>query len=400
MLVVPLGQELNESSWEVSDVSYNLSGIITATNAEYLRGVGQRFFTEFDFRTGIEIMYELLAHPLVLSETTKLFQEVTYLTSAVYPAEGPPDISIKLTKYIEDVFTTVDIDSYFQSCLAAYVTGVISSELVWGGNRKDPQLLSIKPIAPALFVVDGNGLSYRKGFNSGEILRPNPLKFLKFTYSSTIELSKIGDGVGKVLYYLLQERNSYNCMLKLFSIKGVTPTLLVKAESGTNKETVKNIARALNSADDWKAIPIPKGISVEVIETDRDFKVYEYLLVENEKLINRLVSGESIVGTDTSTGQKGAVEASNLRKSRAISLGRKVVNHINNDLIRTLIDFKFGPQASYPELRYSWPSLNRNNLATINDAIAVSNAFGYRINPAFFENNYGLDILDYGITTT
>jgi Protein of unknown function (DUF935) len=396
MATIVIGEQIGEGFEINPGENYNIYGYANSTSAEYLRGVGQRFFQEFDYVTGLQLLYELLAHPFVLAETTKLFQEVQSLPSSVYPMQGPIAISSKINKYVEDTLARVKINDYFQTCLSAYITGVVCSELVWGGTRKDPYLASINTIPPSLFVVHSRTISFRKSYTSGQAVPFSALKFLNFNYSANINLSHIGDGVGKVLFYILRERADLNCMTKLFAKKGVTPTLLVKAETGVSKKLVENIARALNSVEDWKTLPIPKGISVEALDIKQDYRIYQYLLNENEKQIYKLISGESVVGSEAATGQKGAQEASNLRKARAISLARKVLEHINTDIIKLVVDQKFGPQSSYPELQYALPVLSKQNLATVQDAILVSQAFGYTINPSFFESNYGIDILDYG----
>jgi hypothetical protein len=395
---IPLGEDssIEEHHWGQMVTGVNTVLHITPTTNEYLSGVGRRFFTEHEYTAGIEILFDLLNHPFVLAETTKLFQEVLYLPASVRPPQLPSLISNKITDWIQTRLVEIDVDTYFQNCLHAYITGVIGSELVWSGNRRVKKLERIKTIPPSLYWVDGTGLRFRKTATSFELTDKNPYKYLTFKYSSTLDISPLGDGVGKVLYYVLRSREQYQCMLETFAQKGITPTLIVKTESGIQRQTVLNICKALASKTDWKTIPVPKGITIEPIQTNKDWTLYEYLLSQNAIDIYRLISGETVVGADTTTGQRGAQEASNLRKARAIALARKVLRHINQDLIPVMVSAEFGPQSSYPSYSYALPVLNKQNLASISDAIAVATTFGYEISPAFWEENYGIDILNYG----
>lgn len=393
-MIIELGQSIAANP--ENSINYGTFGVVDSLNAEYLRGVGQRFYTEFDFNTGLEILNELLAHPMVQPETLKLFQEVAGLDYKLsYSRSQSSAKEAEIIAHLATALRRVDIKRYLQSCLTAYVTGVVCSELVWAGTKKKPELAAIKYINPKLYRISSSGIDFRKSFNTGEVKLFNPYKFLRYTYSTTLETSFIGNGVGKVLYYLLKDRAELQCMTKRYALKGVTPTLLVKAEAGVSAKVVQNISRALNAAEDWKTIPIPKGVTVEALETKQDFQLYQYLLEENESLIVKLVSGEDIVGNQGSSAgsSRTAAEASNLRRSRANALIKSVVKHINEAVITVIVNAKFGPQDRYPEMSFGLPSSSGIGIATIPEAIALAQAFGYKINPEFFEKMYSIDLV-------
>jgi hypothetical protein len=370
---------------------------ISATAAAYLEGTGTRFYRENDFQDGIVKLFDLLSHPLVLAETTKLFQELYYLEGAVVPQDPNSIEEQEICRWLKVKLEELSIDDIFKDSLNAYITGVVGHELIWGGPRERPELLRVKAVPPALYTVTRNGLRFRKSAVNQELASGGRFKSLIFRYSTALDISPIGDGVGKTLYYVLKERANLLCSFQTFLQKGITPTLIVSAEAGVQKAVVKNICQALAAKVDWKTIAVPKGVTVTALPSDRDYKIYAYQLSENEKQIYRLISGEAVVGTASSlTGQRGASEASNLRRARAIGLGQKVLAHINTNLVQLLVDVKYGPRRIYPKFEYALPKLNELPIATIAEAIQVETQLGYKINPSFYENNYSLDIDQYG----
>ena len=144
---------------------------------------------------------------------------------------------------------------------------------------------------------------------------------------------------------------------------------------------------------------MPAGLTLDSINNTAKYDIYELLLKQNSGLIVEQLAGEAIVGSDAATGIRGAQEASNLRKTRAIKLAMQAVLHINRIIVKPCIDYKFGKQAHYPEFNYVFPQLTKLGMATIQEAIQVQSELGYEINPQWFESNYQLDILNVGADT-
>lgn len=379
------------------------SGFYTGLYSEpnritYLKGIGTRFYTEHDFDSGIIKLFDLLSHPLILAEKSKLFQEIEQLPRLVLPQDTKDPEQIKTAEWLAKRLADLDIDAYFNSCLNAYITGLVGHEMVWCGTQRKPTLDYLKAVPPELYSVQSNGLRFLANANNYNLLTSGgKYKDLVFTYDLGLKISPIGDGVGKVLYYLIKDREEAECRLATYLQKGITPTLIVSAEAGVQKAVVQNITRALSLRADWKTIAVPKGVTVKALEVKTDYAAYEYGLAENEKLIQKLISGESIIGVSNSITSRSSAEASNLRRCRANTLAKKVIKHINKDLIKILIDVELGVQQHYPVLSYALPPLNSVPVASIADAIAVSEKLGYTIDPSFFEENYRLDVKDYGL---
>jgi hypothetical protein len=282
--------------------------------------------------------------------------------------------------------------------LLAYVTGVVAHEIVWVKDETNkPRLSKLKAIPPEYLYPTSSGIGFRKSLNSHELIRQSENKFSVFSYSQFLNLSPLGDGVGKILYYLLKQREKIECLANIFALRGATPTAVVQVTGEVKTSVVREIVTDLNRNDSWKNIALPPGIDIKNINnTSARYEIYDMLLTQNQNLISDQLAGESVVGADTTSGQRGAQEASNLRKTRAIGLGLQAQAHINKVLVKPLIDYKFGTQSSYPQFAYLMPKLTKLGLATIQDAIAVQNQLGLEINPSWFETNYQIDLKNVG----
>lgn len=398
MIVQPTEEELVGVS-DIVQTFNNFRGqiYVDSTKDIYLKGAGSRFYTENSYEDGLRILYELIAEPLVASSFLKLAQEVSYLPSYIIPAETDRLMAQVHAKYVEDTFDRIDIDKYFQNCLLAYLVGIVCSEMIW---KKDftgrPYLDKIKTIPPELMRVSSKGVRFLKNVNSTALVDEPPHKFLRYTFSNAINLSPIGDGVGKIIYYLLKERYLLKCLATAYAQRGTTPISIVKTEKNVDAKIVRAFVNALNTADQWKTVALPPGITMESITLAGKYEIYDMLLKQNEAEIVALLAGESIVGADTTSSQRGATEASNLRRVRALSIAKNVVAHINKDIVAPLIDLKFGKQMVYPVFGYTLPIISKQQIATVGEAIALQTQLGYTINPSFFEANYSLDIKDIG----
>lgn len=368
---------------------------ITADSSVFLEGANKRFYSEHGYHDGLQLLYNLPYHPLVSGSFLKLTQEVSGLNSQIIPAENISKFKAAAhAKYIEGLFFDININEYYDNLLLAYITGVIAHEKIW---KKDsagkPSLAKLRAIPPEYLWPTEKGLQFRKSVNSSELLITTNAKFSPFVFSQFLSLSPLGDGLGKIIYYLLKQREKIECLANIFALRGATPTTVLEVTGEVKTSVVKTIISDLNKNDSWKNIALPPGLSLKnLTNTSAKYDIYNLLLTQNQTLITDQLAGESVVGTDTTSGQRGAQEASNLRKTRAIRLGLKAVQHINKEILRPVIDYKFGKQKEYPTFMLSMPQLSKLGLATIQDAIAVQLSLGLEVNPSFFERNYQLDL--------
>lgn len=372
---------------------------ITADTSVFLEGANKKFFAEHDYQRGLEILYSIPYHPIVSGSFLKLIQEVTGLNSQVIPAETGSRVKAAThAKYLEEHFKEIGISDYYQDLLLAQITGLVAHELIWGKDfAKKPELKKLQAIPPEYIWPTARGVQFRKSVNSHELVPQTPNKFSLFTYSMFLNLSPLGDGVGKVLYYLLKQREKIECLASIFALRGATPTTVLQVTGEVKTTVVKSIISDLNRNDSWKNVALPPNVDLKnLTNTSAKYDIYNMLLNQNQALITDQLAGESIVGADSTTGQRGAQEASNLRKTRAIRLGLKAVEHINQKIAKPVIDYKFGTQQRYPTFFLNMPQLNKLGLATIQDAIAVQLQLGLQVNPAWFEKNYALDIQAVG----
>jgi hypothetical protein len=374
------------------------ASFINSDKTVFLEGANKRFYKEHGYNDGLQLLYTLPYHPVISGSFLKLVQEVTALPMQITPAPNLARTKAAIhAKYIESLFTELNIAQYYEDLLLAYITGVIAHELVWvKDSAGKPKLSKLIAIPPEYFWPTSSGLEFRKSVSGHDLVQQSPNKYSKFAYSHFMALSPLGDGVGKVLYYLLQERANLDCMAKTFALRGATPTVVLSADATVKTSTVRNTINQLNKNEAWKNIALPPGLKLDSITNTAKYDIYALLLKQNTGLIVEQLAGEAIVGSDAATGVKGAQEASNLRKTRAIKLALQAVAHINKHIVIPCINYKFGAQNQYPEFKYLLPKLTKIGTASIQDAISVQAQLGYEINPLWFEEEYSLDIISVG----
>lgn len=363
-------------------------GYVSAHASLYQDGLYRNFFNENGYLQGLRILYDIPAVPIVASSFLKLTQDVSYLGSSVKPT-----ISYTHAKWVEETLKAVDIDRYFQSCLLAYITGVTCAEMVWRKRVGAPTFLSrIKPIPIELIRPSSTGIDFVSDQWTQTKISQGAYKFLKFNYSHTLSISPLGDGVGKLLHKLLQERNTLQCYSRDFARRGASPLLIITVDRGVKKQIVEDFVRKLHKADTWKVVAVPSGIKAEALEVKGNHEIYQFLLTRVDKEISDLISGENIVGSNALSGSRGSAEASNVRRARSIALAKSILKHINDKVVRPIVDVRFGVQTAYPEFSYALPQISKSDLPSISDILALHNS-GFKISPEWIENAYGVDIL-------
>jgi hypothetical protein len=390
-------QDFDNGTFEL-DLQNAWAAFINSDKTVFLEGANKRFFAEHGYVDGLKTLYTLPYHPVISGSFLKLIQEVTALPMQIIPSASAATTKAAIhAKYIEEVFTEINIAQYYEDLLLAYITGIVAHERVWvKDSAGKPRLKKFIAVPPEYFWPTQNGLDFRKSVNNSELVKQAPNKYSKFVYSHFMAFSPLGDGVGKVLYYLLQERAQLECMAKTFALRGATPTTVLSADNTIKTTTVRNTINQLNKNEAWKNIALPPGLRLDSISNTAKYDIYELLLKQNAGLIVEQLAGEAIVGSDAAAGVRGAQEASNLRKTRAIKLALQAIAHINKVVVKPCIDYKFGTQQYYPTFQYILPKLTKVGMATIQDAISVQTELGYEINPSWFETQYSLDIINIG----
>ena len=254
---------------------------ITADTSVFLEGANKRFYTELGYTEGLKILYNLPYHPVVSGSFLKLTQEVTGLNQQVLPAEGISRFkALTHAKYVQEVLNTVDISTFYEDLLLAYITGIVVHELVWKkGPNKKPVLKNIQAIPPEYFWPNERGVGLRLSVNSHTLVKPVKDKYSKFAYSQFLQLSPLGDGVGKILYYLLKQREKIECLANIFALRGSTPTTVLSVTGEVKTAVVKNIIRDLGKNESWKNIALPPNVKLDnLTNSGARYEIYELLL--------------------------------------------------------------------------------------------------------------------------
>lgn len=369
-------------------------GYVNQDARNYILGANKRFYSELGYQQGLQELFSVPYHPVVSTSFLKLTQEVETASPKVLPADSINRILAQThARYIEDKFADLEIGQYFSDLLLAYITGFIAHEFIWKKDKAGKGTIAkIQAIPVDYMLTDSSGVYFRESITSRVRVPETQYKFSKFTYSQFLDISPLGDGVGKTIFYLLRERNKIECLAETFALRGATPTVVLKASGNVKASAVKSVITELSRTDSWKAIALPPGLDLSNLANTGSYEIYKYLLSSIDTTIAQLLAGETIVGSSGNNSQRGSTEATALRRTRAARLAQKALAHINKTVVRPLIDVKFGPQTKYPQFVYPVPHNKNENRATITEAIQLQTQLGLEINPDWFEKEFGIDL--------
>lgn len=369
-------------------------GFVNQDARNYILGANKRFYSELGYQQGLQELFAVPYHPVVSSSFLKLTQEIETADPKIIPAESINRILAQThARYIEDKFADLEVDQYFSDLLLAYITGFIAHEFIWKKDRAGKGTIAkIQAIPVDYMLTDSSGVYFRESITSRVRVPEQKYKFSKFTYSQFLDISPLGDGVGKTIFYLLRERNKIECLADTFALRGATPTVVLKASGNVKASAVKSVITELSRTDSWKAIALPPGLDLSNLANSGSYEIYRYLLSSIDTTIAQLLAGETIVGSASGNSQRGSTEATALRRTRAARLAQKALSHINKAVVRPLIDVKFGPQTKYPQFVYPVPHNKNENRASITEAIQLQTQLGLEITPDWFEKEFGIDL--------
>jgi phage gp29-like protein len=346
------------------------------TPAQLLRseGASSRFFRNaYDLYRDME---DKDAHLFAVLQTRKngVLSRPRKITAA---SDNPRDQ--KIAGFVRKTLDqSPEWDSSLLGLLDALGKGFSTLEIMWKIDRGNVALDALKFRPQGIFQFDANGelhlqpslyskLSRREtppktqelhhpfehsalSANNRESSLP-PRKFLLFRFGATPE-SPYGRGLlMKAYWYYWFKKNNLKFWI-LFNEKFGSPTIIGKYRLGAGEEERKRLHEVVASLQNDTGVTIPENVALEFLEAKRTGAINTYRELAdwcNDEMSKLVLGATLTTGEGRRSGSLALGKVHERVRSEYIeSDARALMNVINSQLIRWIVDFNFGADTPAP----------------------------------------------------
>jgi len=277
-------------------------------------------------------------------------------------------------EFVEEQLGRLDFHAVLDCILDAPGYGFSVQEMIFDTSEGQAELVDISDCPQELFLF-GNRFYPQVGnlqlldnpwASEGQQLPEQ--KFLIFSYRKRSR-NRMGRPLLKAVFWPSWFKRNIQRLWMQFAEKGPGTAVVHynDADNASERQQAVNIAQALV---DNVAIAVPKGFEFEAellkIARAQDPKVYEQYFKAMQYSIARRVMGETLTsfGNEGGGGSKaqGETHADTLDK-RSVELCRSLQSVINDQLIKPLVLWNFGPKAPMPVWQFDLEEAEDLNLA-------------------------------------
>lgn len=178
-----------------------------------------------------------------------------------------------------------------------------------------------------------------------------PRKFLLFRFGATPE-SPYGRGLlMKAYWYYWFKKNNLKFWI-LFNEKFGSPTIIGKYRLGAGEEERKRLHEVVASLQNDTGVTIPENVALEFLEAKRTGAINTYRELAdwcNDEMSKLVLGATLTTGEGRRSGSLALGKVHERVRSEYIeSDARALMNVINSQLIRWIVDFNFGPDTLAP----------------------------------------------------
>lgn len=272
---------------------------------------------------------------------------------------GPRATDRRIAGYVREVLQGIgDFEAALFDLLDSISKGYAGTEIDWRAEGRDvwvEALLHRPPnwFQPSLERQD-QWVILSDEQPAGEPLRPGAWIWHEARAKSG--LTAPGRGLGRPLAWMfLFKSYSLKDWLVFLETCGM-PVRIGKYQQGTSEADLKVLFSALKSLGSDAAAMIPSTASIEFLAATRGTTgsdVYERLVQWATDQQSIVVLGQTLT---TQAGDKGSQALGRVHNDVRMDLrradARKLASTLSADLVRWIVDFKFGPQADYPRFSF------------------------------------------------
>jgi len=287
----------------------------------------------------------------------------------------------KIAEFVRKTFyNTWNLDGSLLGLLDALGKGFSVAEVLWrqDGGQVGVETLKLRPQGRFCFEADGSlcllpspystktrlepgfdtraGTSTTPSINTLSYTSPKsrnlpPRKFITFQFGATPEAPHGRGLLMKAYWYYWFKKNNLKFWI-LFNEKFGSPTVIGKYRLGAGEEERKRLFEVVESLQNDSGVTIPENLAIEFLEAKRSgaINTYKDLADWCNDEMSKLVLGATLT---TGEGRRSGSLAlgrvhERVRSEYIESDARALMNVINRQLIRWIVDFNFGTDSKAP----------------------------------------------------
>jgi hypothetical protein len=280
-------------------------------------------------------------------------------STSVLPANDKDSLAVDVKEFVEDQLTCVNFDEVLDCVLDAPGYGFSVQEMIFDTSEGQAQLMDINDCPQELFLF---GDRWHPQIGQLELL-DNPWasggtpvpeqKFLIFSYRKRSR-NRMGRPLLKEVFWPSWFKRNIQRLWVQFAEKG-PGTAVVHYNDPDNESDRKRAVEIAQALIDNVAIAVPHGFEFEPemlkIARAQDPKVYQAFFEKMQHSIMRRIQGETLTtfGSEDGRGSQaqGKTHADTF-DTRSVSLSKAVMSVVNDQLVRPLVLWNYGPNAPMP----------------------------------------------------
>ena len=292
-------------------------------------------------------------------ETLKL--SVTRRPRTIQPADDNDSKAVEVKEFIEQQLERIDFDTVLDCVLDAVGYGFSVQEKMFDVSAGQVELLEVADCPQELFLFGNRfrpqigNLQYLDQPWASEGQAVDESKFLITTYRKRAR-NRMGRPLLKNIFWPSWFKRNIERLWVQFAEKGPGTAVVYynDAQSETEKKKATDIAQAIiNNV----AIAVPQSFKLEAellkIARSHNPAVYKEFFTLMQYAITRRVLGETLTSFGNEGGHgsnaQGEVHADTL-DNRSVTIAKLTMKVVNEQLIRPLVLWNYGPEAPMPEL--------------------------------------------------
>lgn len=276
--------------------------------------------------------------------------------------------------------------------LDAIGKGVSVSEILWETSERQwwpKDICWVEPRWLDLDPIDRRSLLLRQDTGAARPLADWPAKFIVHEAKDKAGLPIRGGLARVVIWPYLFKNPSIKDWLVFCEVYG-QPLRIGKYGAGATEEQKRTLATALRRMGSDAAAMIPEGMMIELVsaKTNSDGKLWAEFVEYLDTSISILVMGQNL----TSEVDSGSYAAAMVHAGVALDLedadAHQLAVTLNQQLIRPLVDFNYGPVSRYPQLHLE--PVEKPNLGALGDYLAKTVPLGLKVSQRWVREQGGM----------
>ncbi len=302
--------------------------------------------------------------------------------------------SEEITKLIEQIMFSIDIDSLQNNILEAVFLGFQPIEIIW-----DYKLINDKYYyVPQKFICESQeNFGFDKNGNllikneDDEFIEVPPYKFLLARNESNTN-NPYGEPILNKCYWYVTFKNGTTRFWVNYAEKYGSPMLLAQFQRGASQEEAEKLADVLSEMSQDAVIVTPSDYKIEIAESNRSASVelFKELIKYCNNEISKAILSETMT-TEMEGGSFAAAEVHFKIRKELIKRDSQMIRNVINTLISYIIELN---NLGNVIIKFNHVINDSDNSSRIDRDIKLNNA-GIKLSKEYWMRTYGLRDSDF-----